>query len=54
LTDAHTRSDARATPWQVPALIIATLVLGLVASVNVDPSHVNAALVDGTSVFLGP
>jgi hypothetical protein len=42
-TAAHTRTDARATPWQVPALIIATLLLGLVASVNVDPSHANPA-----------
>jgi hypothetical protein len=53
-TTARTRTDARATPWQVPALIIATLLLGLVASANVDPSHANPALVDGTSVFLCP
>jgi hypothetical protein len=52
-TTARTRTDARATPWQVPALVIATL-LGLVASANVDPSHANPALVDGTSVFLSP
>jgi hypothetical protein len=53
-TTARARTDARATPWQVPALVIATLLLGLVASANVDPSHANPALVDGTSVFLSP
>jgi hypothetical protein len=53
-TAAYARTDARGTPWQVPALMIATLLLGLVASITVDPSHANPALVDGTSVLLGP
>lgn len=45
----------RTTPWpyQIPALIVATLLLGLVATIAIDPQKGDATVVDGIGLFLG-
>jgi hypothetical protein len=53
-TTAHARISSRVTPWQFPALIVATLLVGLVASTTVASYNGNPALVDGTNLLLGP
>jgi hypothetical protein len=54
-TYASTAARSRATPWpyQTYALIAAFLLLGLVATIAVNPQNGDATLVDGIGQFLG-
>lgn len=47
------RSRTAAWPYQTYALIVATLLLGLVATIAVNPQHGDATVVDGIGQFLG-
>jgi hypothetical protein len=53
-TAGRTRILTRATSWQFPTLIAATLLLGLFAGIASDPYRGNPALVDGAGVIAGP